>query len=155
MRRIIRTSHEQKRRTSLKADEENLLNFTERRNSMNNSMPTKEEDKRRKSLPPYAFFSGHNNPPNSSTYTARKRLRRFLTIRDDAYESKYLVTVVVIGTVILFIVIISLYQLLIDQSIQVVLFYEGYIDFFHVLTGKVIGFSLSIIQLNKPFMRLC
>lgn len=110
MRRILRTSHEHRRRASLKSDEENLINPPERRHSLAPNI----DNRRRKSLPAYAFFTGQNNQPKTQTYTARKKLRRFLTIKDEAFESKYLVTVGIMCVVVLLIIILSLYQLLID-----------------------------------------
>ena len=115
MRRILRASHDQRRRASLKSDEENLIQIPERRHS-NSFIPPFIDEKRRKSVPANVFLSGnqHNHPPKSAAHTARRKLRRFLTIKDDAFEHKYLVAVGVICTIVLLIIILSLYQLIID-----------------------------------------
>lgn len=115
MRRMLRSSHDQRRRASLKSDEENLINVTDRKYSDSHLLCSSSgNNQRRKSLPANAFYSGHNNHPNTSTYAARKKLRRFMTINDDAYEMKYLIAASVICGTVLLIIIFSLYQLLID-----------------------------------------
>lgn len=116
MRRILRTSHDHRRRASLKADEENLINVSGRKLS-DSGIPNTNgiEDQRRKSLPANVFISGtHTNRPKSAAFSARKRLRRFMTIKDEAFEMKYKVTASIICASILLIIIVSLYQLLFD-----------------------------------------